>query len=162
MPKRKSVTPTDTSPTGAAIPNNEEVALTGIYYYNKKAAIKKLEGELKKDRVILESYIDSCGVETTSGSVLAVLPYADKEVTLKNTLRVSKVLLPEAIDVLTKNGLSACVETVSVVREDVLEALYLSGKVTPEVLQKVYTEKSSYAFSVDVKDAKDHAETKEV
>lgn len=146
MPKaKKSATPLD----------NEQLALQGIEFYNKKAAIKELEGQCKTIRQPLEDAVMSGGRETDKGSKVLVIPFADKDIHLKETLRVGKILLPEAIDVLKENGLEECIENVPTVREDVLERLYDAGKVSDEVLKKIYAEKSSYAFSVDVKDRMD-------
>lgn len=146
MPKvKKSITPLD----------NEQLALQGIEFYNKKAAIKELDNACKEIRKPLEVAVMSDGRETDKGSKILVIPFADKDVHLKETLRVGKVLLPEAIDVLKENGLEECIENVPTVREDVLERLYDAGKVSDEILKKIYAEKSSYAFSVDVKDRMD-------
>ena len=146
MPKAKKLTtPLD----------NEQLALQGIEFYNKKVAIKELEGQCKVIRQPLEDAVMSGGRETDKGSKVLVIPFADKDVHLKETLRVGKILLPEAIDVLKENGLEECIENVPTVREDVLERLYDAGKVSDEVLKKIYAEKSSYAFSVDVKDRMD-------
>ena len=143
MPRKKSNAPL----------TEDELALQGITYHRNKAAIKALETENKKLRTPLEDAVmGSAGKETTNGSRVLVIPHADKEVVLKETLRCSKVLLPEAIEELEKAGLEVCIEEIKVVREDVLEALYEKGKVSDELLQKIYQEKSSYAFSVDVKD----------
>lgn len=131
--------------------SNEDIALKGIEYANKKEAIKELESQCKECRKPLEAYIDSNGKTLESGSRLAVIPHADVDVYLKKTLRVSKVLLPEAIDVLRENGLEECIEEVPTIREDVLESLYLNGKVSDEILKKVFQQKSSYAFSVELK-----------
>lgn len=132
--------------------SNEDIALRGIEYVNKKAAIKELESQCKECRKPLEAYIDSNGRVLESGSKLAVIPHADVDVHLKKTLRVGKVLLPEAIDVLRDNGLDECIEEVPIIREDILEQLYLSGKVSDEILRSVYQEKSTYAFSVELKE----------
>lgn len=146
MPKaKKSATPLD----------NEQLALQGLEFYNKKAAIKELESQCKTIRQPLEDAVMTSGRETDKGSKVLVIPFADKDVHLKETLRVGKILLPEAIDVLKENGLEECIENVPTVREDVLERLYDAGKVSDEVLKKIYAEKSSYAFSVDVKDRMD-------
>lgn len=132
--------------------SNEELALKGVEYYNKKLAIKELETQCKEIRVPLESAAKTLGVVTPKGSKILVLPLADKEVHLKETLRVGKVLLPEAIDILRENGLGECIEDIQVIREDVLERLYDSGKVSDEILKKIYVMKESFSFSVDVKD----------
>lgn len=131
--------------------SNEEIALRGIEYANKKEAIKELESQCKECRKPLEAYIDAEGRTLESGSKLAVISHADVDVHLKKTLRVGKVLLPEAIDVLRENGLEECIEEVPTIREDVLESMYAAGKVSDEVLKSIYQEKSTYAFSVELK-----------
>lgn len=133
--------------------SNESLALKGIEYFNKKEAIKELEAQCKECRKPLENFIDTDGRTLDSGSRLAVIPYADVEVHLRKTLRVGKVLLPEAIDVLREAGLDECIEDVPTIREDVLERLYDAGKVSDDILKAIYKEKPSYAFSVDVKNA---------
>ena len=131
--------------------SNEEIALHGIEYVNKKDAIKELESQCKECRKPLEAYIDSEGRVLANGSKLAVLTHADVDIHLKKTLRVSKLLLPEAIDVLRENGLDECIEEVPTVREDIIERLYLEGKISDEVLRTIYKDKSTYAFSVEIK-----------
>lgn len=148
MPKKKSY----------AELSNEEIALRAIEYANKKEAIKELDAQCKECRKPLEAYVDTDGKTLESGSKLVVIPHADVDVYLKKTLRVSKVLLPEAIDVLRENGLEECIEQVPTIREDVLESMYLAGKVSDEVLKAVYKEKSTYAFSVELKNRIDDAE----
>lgn len=131
--------------------SNEQLALNGIDFFNKKAAIKELDAQCKEIRVPLEQAVMNTGKTTESGSKILVLPYADKEVHIKETLRVGKVLLPEAIDVLKKHGFKECVENVPTVREDVIERLYEQGTLPLDVLKQVYAEKPSFAFSVEVK-----------
>lgn len=132
--------------------SNEDLALRGIEYVNKKSVIKELEAQCKECRKPLEEAIKASGRTLDSGSRLLVLPYADMDVHLKQTLRVGKVLLPEAIDVLRENGLDECIEEVPYVREDVLESMYNAGKVTTDVLKRIYQSKESFAFSVEVKE----------
>lgn len=146
MPKKKSYE--DLS--------NEELSLKGIDYANKKMAIKELEAQCKECRKPLEAAV-SAGRVTESGSRLLVLPHADVEVHLKQTLRVGKVLLPEAIDVLKENGLEECIEEVPTIREDVIENLYNAGKISDEVLTRIYKSKETYAFSVELKDKMGHS-----
>lgn len=129
----------------------KDLALLGINYANNKKEIKHLEAECTKMRKPLESYLEEEGHVLESGSKLAILPYVDVEVHLKKTLRTGKVLLPEAMEVLEKNGLSECIENVPIIREDVIEALYYEGKITDELLMKIYKSKPTFAFSVEVK-----------
>lgn len=132
--------------------SNEQIALKGIEYVNKKDATKELDKQCKELRKPLEEYLAANGKELASGSILAVVSHADVDVHLKKTLRVSKVLLPEAFDVLTECGCSECIENVPTIREDVLERLIGEGKINEENLKKIYGLTKSYAFSVELKD----------
>lgn len=137
--------------------SNEELALRGIEYVNKKGAIKELETQCKECRKPLEAYVDASGRVLESGSKLAVVTHADVDVYLKKTLRVSKELLPEAIDILREHKLDECIEEIPVIREDVLERMYSEGKVSDDLLRKIYQDKSTYAFSVELKKRMDDA-----
>ena len=132
--------------------SNEEIALKGIEYFNKKDAQKELDKQCKELRKPLETYIATSGKTLESGSVLAVVSHADVDVHLKKTLRISKVLLPEAFDVLKECDCEECIENVPTIREDVLERLYSEGKISEENLNRIYELKKSYAFSVELKD----------
>lgn len=132
--------------------SNEQIALKGIEYANKKDATKELDKQCKELRKPLEEYLAANGKELASGSILAVVSHADVDVHLKKTLRVSKVLLPEAFDVLTECGCSECIENVPTIREDVLERIIGEGKINEENLKKIYGLTKSYAFSVELKD----------
>lgn len=132
--------------------SNEQIALKGIDYANKKDATKELDKQCKELRKPLEEYLAANGKELASGSILAVVSHADVDVHLKKTLRVSKVLLPEAFDVITECGCSECIENVPTIREDVLERLIGEGKINEENLKKIYGLTKSYAFSVELKD----------
>lgn len=131
--------------------SNEDIALRGIEYFNKKDAIKELETQCKECRKPLEAYIDSEGRVLESGSKLAVVTHADVDVHLKKTLRVGRQLLPEAIDILRENGFDECIEEIPIVREDVIERFYEEGKISDELLKTIYRDKSTYAFSVELK-----------
>lgn len=131
--------------------SNEEIVLLGISYAQKKETIKELETQCKEYRKPLEDYVDVEGRVLESGSKLAVITHADVDVHLKKTLRMGKQLLPEAIDVLRENGLDECIEEIPTVREDVVERLYNEGRISDELLLKIFQNKSTYAFSVELK-----------
>ena len=131
--------------------NEEALALQALEFDNKKKQIAGLEKEVKAIRVPLESAVDTLGSVTPTGSKVFALPYADKEIQLHKTLRLTSVLVTEAEDILRKNHLTECLETVTMVREDVIERLYQTGKIPVDLLNKLYVQKESYAFSVKVK-----------
>ena len=130
--------------------NSEQTALCGFSYVNKKEQVSQLNKEIKELRVPLEQYMDANEKEISGGSKVYILPHADMEVVLKRTLRSSAELLPNATDILRENGLTDCLESVVIVREDRLQAMYEAGKVPDEIMKKVYASKDSYAFSVSL------------
>lgn len=140
MAKKRATNPTASNP--------EEIALLGIGYVTKKDEEKKIKAELTKLRKPLEEWMDAHEQTTDSGSKLCVLSHAGTMVNLKRTLRTSKELVPEAEDILREEGLDYCLETVTLVREDRIEAMYNAGKITDEQLQKLYIPKENFAFSV--------------
>lgn len=132
--------------------SNEDIALHGLSYVQKKEAIKTLEGQCKEERVLLEDYAKRMGKPVgSSGSTVAVVEHADVAVHLKETARTSAVLLPEALDILKKEGYKECIEKVEIVREDIVEKLHRAGKISDELLSQIYGFKTSHAFSVEVK-----------
>lgn len=135
------------------IPSSENAALLGIQFVKNKEAIKDLDTTNKKLREPLEAYLKENGnvPDEEAGHRVCVIPHADVNVILKYTHRVSQVLQPDAMDVLHENGLDEAVETVEVIREDVIERLYREGKISDEVLHRLYVPKESDAFSVSVK-----------
>lgn len=140
MPKRKLVENKEVTP--------EVAALIGINYVDKKNIEKQLKGEIKELRVPLESFMDTHQKELAGGSKICVLTHAGTEINLKRTLKTSKELVPEADTILKAEGLNDCLETVTLVREDRIDAMYNAGKITDEQLRRLYKPVSSYAFSV--------------
>ena len=135
------------------IEQNAPIELIALNFDQNKKTIKRLEDENKKLRVPLETYLAEHGSvpNEESGHRVCVLTHADAEITLKYTHKVSAVLQPDAIDILKKKGLSEAVETIEVVREDVIERLYTEGKISDAVMRRLYVNKESDAFSVSVK-----------
>lgn len=136
----------------------EELALMAIGFVKNKEFIKNFETQNKEYRAPIEEYAIANGKKLPTGSTLTVLSHADVDIHLKRTLKVSQVLLPEASDIIKENHLEDCIETVEVIREDVLERLYDAGKISPEVLQRLYAPKESWAFSVELKKKSGHEE----
>lgn len=145
MPTKKSKAPL------AGISNEEQIASLGVNYVKCQTDKKQIDSEMKTIRKPLEDYLGAMGKELPNGSFLSVVPFADKEVHLKSTLRTSKSQLPEALDVLKENGLEECIEHVPMIREDIVERMYEEGKISDDILAKIYAPKKSFAFSVDIK-----------
>lgn len=131
----------------------ETAALTAIQFAKNKDSIKSLETANKKLREPLEEYLTENGSvpNEEAGHKVCVLTHADQEVVLKYTHRVSAVLQPDAIDILKREGITEPVETIEVVREDVIQRLYYEGRISDELLKELYAQKSSDAFSVTLK-----------
>lgn len=138
-------------PTKIKVSDQESIALQALDYDAKKKQMATLKKDIDVLRVPLEEVVDASGRPTPTGSKVFVVPYADKEIQLHKTLRLSSVLVPEAEDILRKNHLTECLETVTVIREDIVERLYQTGKIPVDLLNKLYVQKESYAFSVKVK-----------
>lgn len=129
-----------------------DIAATGMDYYLHKQKVKALEAEIKKLRKPLENHVNEKGNVTDSGTKIAILPFADKQVILKNVYRCSSGLVAEAVNIAKEVPVLAdCIETVEFFREDVLAYKIEEGLVSEELLKKLYETKESYAFSVDVK-----------
>lgn len=126
----------------------EKVALLGIDYVAKKDLEKRLKAELADVRKPLESWMDANQREIDGGSKLCILSHAGTNVNLKRTLRSSLELVPEAEDILKAEGLNDCLEEITIIREDRIDAMYKAGKITDEQLKKIYRSKDSFAFSV--------------
>ena len=151
MPEKKKVkNEAATSEPMETIPMETVIAQKGIEHVQLKQQVKELNARINAIRPSLEDYLKENGSDV-KGSIISVLPYADKDVILKNTLRVSKVLKPEAIDILKELKLTDCIETIEVIREDVLERMWENKLVTDEDVAKIYATADSFAFSVAVK-----------
>lgn len=129
------------------------VELIAVKFDSNKKAIKQLEDENKELRKPLEDYLTQNGVvpNEETGHRICVLEHADAEITLKYTHKVSAILQPNAVEFLKVNGFDEAVETIEVVREDVIERLHLEGKLSDKQLKELYATKESDAFSVSVK-----------
>lgn len=141
MPKKKE---TDVLNTPLSL--EETTALQGIRYCDLKGNIKRFEGEVKKLRTPLEKFLEDYGENNK-----VCVSHADVDVILKHTVRVSKVLKDDAIDVLRSKGLSSCIRTIEIVDEGAIEGLYAAGKLTDSDIKEIYDAKVSKAFSVEVK-----------
>ena len=140
-----------TKKKNAASITSEEAAVKGLAFVAKKEQIKALESECKKDKPDLENFVQENGKVTESGTQIAILTHAGMDVTLKRVYRETQTLVPDAEEILRKNGLDECIETTTVVREDVIERLYDEGRIPDELLRSLFASKSNYAFSVEAK-----------
>lgn len=141
MPKRKEEQP-----------DKKGIALKGLEYDALKKSEKEIKTKIADCRVPLEEAVKTFGLKLPTGSIKMDIPYAGVTVSLNQTLRVSSVLLPEAIEIMQKDPLlKQCVEDVPTIRLDRLEALVEKSKVPDDVLKKLFAPVESYAFSVKIK-----------
>ena len=131
--------------------SKDGLALTALNYHQRKLEIKEIEKELASMRPVLEDGVDRLGNGTATGSRVAVIPYADKEIQLRKDLRLTAVLVPEAEDILRRHKLTECLETTTIIREDVIQRMYERGEISIDVMKELYVEKETRAFSVKVK-----------
>jgi len=130
----------------------DEIGVKAAAYMTLKRQIKELTDKSNEYRVDLEDYIDNNGKEDSKGHIIIVVSHAGQEFELKKESRVSSVQDPEIVDKLKANlgpvNLAKVIEKVEVVRDDVIEVLHEQGKISDELLSKLYSEKTIYAFKV--------------
>lgn len=128
--------------------------LLGVQYVQKKEAIKELTSQCEALRVPLEAALGKDGKKDSKGNTLLVMEYTDVEVHLKHTLRVSSLLVPEALEILKKARMTSCIkkQVLEVVDEDEIRAAYDSGAIDDKLLAQLYEAKTTKAFSVSLKE----------
>lgn len=108
---------------------------------SKKA--NALKAELKE--IVLDS-----GTKDPKGSL--EISTTDGKFRATQTLRVSTGLKTDALEVIKKEGSRAdrrdLIETIEIVREDVLEEKIENGTIDVELAQRLINVKENYAFSV--------------
>lgn len=127
--------------------NLDDLPLVGIEFIQKKEAIAELDSQCKQLRIPLEAALKEKGRLDAKGSRLLVLPHSDVEVHLNHTRRISTVLKADALEVLKAEGLTECIKQVPVVDDEKISQLYDMGKISKELLERLYEPKESFAFS---------------
>ena len=138
-----------TAPTAKI--SNEELAVKALHYVKLKDDEKTLKSEMTEARTDLEIAVSTDGRVLPNGSKLLVIPYAGQDVHIEHQLRVGKVLLADAFDVLKANKLEECIENIPTIREDRLKLMYENGQIPDDVMKQIYGPKETWAFSVKVK-----------
>lgn len=129
---------------------------TNIELYAKAAEFVKLKSdveratkrldELKKDlRLLVEP-----STPDSSGHKLLVLKNGTNAIELKQTLRITTTIRPDALTVLKENGYDKAVELVEVVRNDVLELMVTDGEIPEDLYEELFSKKENYAFTAKV------------
>lgn len=134
---------------------NDDLTRMAVKFVQNKEAIKTLDMENKELRVPLEAALEKNGQDDPKGNRHLVLNTADVNVKLTYTSKNSVSLNSNAVEVLEKAieihpNLSDCLETVTVVREDIVEALAQAGEIPADVLASIYTAHTTKAFSVKI------------
>lgn len=134
------------------VPNStEEIAVMGVEYFQKKEMIKILTDQCSEYRKPLEEYVFKEGTTDPKGNVTAVLTLASTEIILKETNRTSAVMTDDAMEVLKANKLEMCIVHTPSIDTEKITNLYEAGKISDEIMGKLFTSKSGFAFSVSVK-----------
>lgn len=126
------------------------IGVKALQYLNIQQQIKKLTAELKAVRTTVEGYLKEHGeVDANSGHILCVVTHAGSDIELRHQIASSACLKEEAIDILKKDkGLKKYVETVEVVREDLLTVAIKAGDIDTKTALKLFDEKETKSFIV--------------
>lgn len=133
----------------AANISSEEAALKAIEFVKNKDLIKKLEDDNKRNRKPIEAYLDATARPCEKG-IFTEIPYSDKVVLIKKTLRVSRSLTDDFVEKLKSAGLEDCITYEPSIDENKLEAYYHRGKVSDELLDSLYNVKFSPVLTVQL------------
>ena len=122
--------------------------------------LKKQEKEIKKELKVrgdeLRSALNTIGVkDPNNDNVYISGTHLGKAVDIVHSSRKRTSFIPEVEEVLKDNlneeDFNDIVETVTVIREDLLEQKILEGKITSELLDRITEIKETFALSVKVK-----------
>lgn len=129
---------------------------TNIELYAKAAEFVKLKSdvdraakrldELKKDLRLLVDVVSADG----SGHKILVLKNGTNAIELKQTLRITTTIRPDALPLLKEHGFDKAVELVEVVRNDVLEIMVTDGEIPEELYAELFAKRENYAFTAKV------------
>lgn len=117
--------------------------------------LSKRQTELKKR---LSEAVDSSGKMNDRGhKVLEVSDDIKGSVKLMRQRKVSKTLdISVAEDILTKRGIKdACIKMIPMLDESAIMAAFYEDRLTEEDIDAMFPEKVTYAFLVNVEDAKE-------
>ena len=132
-----------------------DIGVKAASYVGKKKQEKLIQGEIKDLKGALEKYLGNNYKEDTKGHHIATVSHLGMTIDLIHQKRVSSVCVPNAIAILKKNVpkevFNRCVETVEILREDVIEVLHSTGVIDSTLLAKLYEPKESYSFLVKEK-----------
>lgn len=139
----------------------EEMVLQAAAYLKLQEKINALKASAEQIKETLKEYVHQYGDQTDAGHKIVDLPARGKIIRLKNTLRVSSTLAEGAIDTLKEaiaegklavEGHEHVVESVEIIREDVLELLIENEEISPELAASLYHTKENYAFGATLMD----------
>lgn len=130
-----------------------KLGAVAIAYLSKKKDIDSLTKEIKELRTVLEEALEAKGKkDPNTGHVILNVEFGGQEVEVKHERRVSASLSPEAENLLRANldkkVLKDLIETVPVIREDILKVYIMNETVPNDLALRLYTETENYAFKV--------------
>ncbi len=136
------------------IQKTNDIGVKAVAYVAAKGQEKEVKKTIETLRVDLEQYLKDKGVKNDKGHSLVVVSHAGINVELKHESRTGVSQNGDALitlkRLLKKKGISAAkvIETVEVIRQDVLEVMVNDGQITDSELATMFTKTSSVAFKV--------------
>lgn len=128
------------------------MGVKALAYLELQAKEKKIQEEKKVVRTDLEDYVTVHGKTTDKGHRIVITEHAGQKCEVKQELRTTAVLTPDAIEVLRKEVsrevFDRVVEEVAIVRDDALSVLIQNGDIPEEVAEKLFIMKENFAFKV--------------
>lgn len=137
--------------------NTEELYKKAISFVNANEEIKRLKKVADPLKEELKESADYGVVDGKGNKVLEIEGSVDGSkgrVILTNTLRVSATLKPNALEAVkakcSKKVQEQLIETIEVVRDDVLQRMIETGEIDNDLAKELYTTSDSYAFTAKI------------
>lgn len=146
MVKKKITSTTEDSASSTPI------GVKALSYLNLKKQIKDATAQMNTIRTDIEEFLENNGVEDpNSGHIRCVVEHAGSKVELCHQASVRSSLKEGALEVLKKLPKAqreVYVNTVEIVREDLLLVAIKSGDIDKKILPSLYEDNTSYSFIV--------------
>lgn len=137
----------------------DDIGVKAVAYLAVKQQEKDAKKTIDKLRVDLEGYLVANGVVDDKGNKLVVVKHAGVSVQLKHELRTSVIQNGDALitlkKLLKKKNLTTdkiietrVIETMEVIRQDVLEVMVNDGLISESDVAKMFSKAETKAFKV--------------